>query len=250
MKTIYFHSRFALLLLVLLLLFSSCKKEETIKNDSDIQTNGKSTVVFNSSLNYGTVTDIDGNIYKTIKVGKMTWMAENLRTTKYNDGTPIPNITDKEKWSLSSSGAYCTYLNSKNADTIATYGRLYNWYAVNTKKLAPKGWHVATKKEYDSLTVIYGFELGTKIREVGLTHWYEFNTNTTNESGLSIIPSGFRGIDGVYGGIGGYFFGWTSTEQNPSRAYRPVVNSISASGYYFEDTNDKRAGLAIRCLKD
>lgn len=121
MKTKRFCNNTILMLLCFVLLYSSCKKEETNKDDSEIQTNGKSTAIFNPNLSYETVTDVDGNIYKTIKIGKMTWMAENLRTYKYNDGTPIPNITSNESWSNLSAGAYCTYLNTKSADTIATY---------------------------------------------------------------------------------------------------------------------------------
>ena len=88
------------------------------------------------------MTDQDGNFYKTVTIGTQTWMAENLRTMKYNDGTNIPLVTSGIAWNNLNTGAYCNYNNTTNSDTIATYGRLYNWYAVNTGKLAPKGWHV------------------------------------------------------------------------------------------------------------
>ncbi len=104
-----------------------------------------------SDITYGTVTDQDGNEYKTVTIGTQTWMAENLRTTKYNDSTSIPNITSASMWQNSTTGAYCNYNNTTDIDTIVTYGSLYNWYAVNTGKLAPKGWHVATNEEYSTL---------------------------------------------------------------------------------------------------
>jgi len=93
------------------------------------------------------MTDQDGNVYQTITTGSQTWMAENLRTTKYNDGTAIANVSTNSDWTNLSTGAYCNYNNTSNEDTIATDGRLYNWCAVNVGNLAPKGWHVATNSE-------------------------------------------------------------------------------------------------------
>jgi hypothetical protein len=125
--------------------FSFCSKSDDPTNGNS--TNAKTTAVFNSSLTYGTMTDQDGNVYQTITTGSQTWMAENLRTTKYNDGTAIANVSTNSDWTNLSTGAYCNYNNTSNEDTIATDGRLYNWYAVNVGNLAPKGWHVATNSE-------------------------------------------------------------------------------------------------------
>jgi hypothetical protein len=102
------------------------------------------TIVFNPNITYGTMTDIDGNTYKTVTIGTQTWMAENLKVTKYNDGTAIPNVTDETAWSSLTTGAYCNYNNDPSK--VATYGRLYNWHAVNTGKLCPTGWHVAAEE--------------------------------------------------------------------------------------------------------
>ena len=99
----------------------------------------------------GTVTDIDGNIYQTVTIGTQTWMVENLRTTKYNDNSAIPEITGAITWSNLTTPGMCTNNNTKNTDTINTYGRLYNWYAVNTGKLPPIGWHVPTDAEFTIL---------------------------------------------------------------------------------------------------
>ncbi|HDO06183.1 MAG TPA: hypothetical protein ENG85_00705, partial [Bacteroidetes bacterium] len=108
--------------------FTACKKKP-LKPDNPL--NGRTTAVFNPNKTYGTVTDIDGNVYKTIVIGNQTWMAENLRVTHYQNGDTIPNVTDNTTWKDLSTDAYCNYNNTTDLDTIATYGRLYNWYAVN-----------------------------------------------------------------------------------------------------------------------
>ena len=99
----------------------------------------------------GTVTDIEGNVYQTVKIGDQVWTVENLRTTKYNDGTPI-KFDASDGWNQGTEGKYSYYNNTTDADIIKRYGALYNWYAVNTWKLAPAGWHVPTEKEWDNLT--------------------------------------------------------------------------------------------------
>ena len=94
----------------------------------------------------GTVKDADGNKYNTVKIGNQVWMVENLKTTKYNDGTEILNVTSDTQWANLTTGAYCNYDNLESNAEI--YGRLYNWYAVNTGKLAPAGWHVPTDDDW------------------------------------------------------------------------------------------------------
>src|ERR1035437_8488499 len=116
----------SVLILFVMLVINSCKKDN---NSPSNPYNGKTTAVFNPGLTYGTMTDQDGNVYKTISIGTQTWMAENLRTTKYRDGSSMQNVTDNTVWTYLTSGAYCNYNNTKSADTIATYGRLYDWYA-------------------------------------------------------------------------------------------------------------------------
>jgi hypothetical protein len=106
----------------------------------------KVVIIFNPNLTYGSLIDIDGNEYKTISIGTQTWMAENLKTTKYRNGDPIPNVTDDTEWGKLSTGAYCDYDNIP--DNSAIYGKLYNWYAVDdSRNIAPTGWHVPTDKE-------------------------------------------------------------------------------------------------------
>ena len=211
----------SVLVLFVILVIIACKKEK-----SGNPTNGISTPVFNTKVSYSTLTDQDGNVYKTVTIGTQTWMAENLRTTKYNDGTEIPNVVDDDKWRNLTTGAYCNLLNIENSDIIAIFGRYYNWYAVNTGKLAPKGWHIPTDAEWTKLTTYLGGDsiAGGKLKETGDDHWSTFggspgeselNNVATNESGFTALPGGLRDVeyDGVSFG-GGAVTGcwWSATE--------------------------------------
>ena len=158
-------------IIALFLFFATgCKKDGVSKAN---QTNGRTSAVFNPNLTYGTMTDQDGNVYKTIHINGQTWMAENLRTTKYRNGDPISKISNNTAWASLTTGAYCNYNNTENIDTIATFGRLYNWYAISDpRNLAPKGWHVATNTEWKTLTLLLGGEnlAGYKFKEIGRAH--------------------------------------------------------------------------------
>ena len=136
------------------------------------------------------LTDIDGNDYKTVTIGTQVWMVENLKTTKYNDGTAIPNITDNTSWAALTTGAYCDNINTPSIST--TYGRLYNWYAVDNnagtkvasnggKNVCPTGWHVPSDAEWTTLTTYLGGEsvAGGKLKETGTTHWQSPNTGVS-----------------------------------------------------------------------
>ena len=131
--------------IISLLLISSCEKDNTPAPISKI--------LFNSDLTYGTMSDIEGNVYKTIQIGSQVWMAENLKTTKYNDGKLITLVTNNVGWGNLSTGAYCWHEN--NIINKGTYGALYNGYAVRTGKLCPTGWHVPTKEEWHTLVLNY-----------------------------------------------------------------------------------------------
>ncbi len=167
----------------------------------DTMSFGKTNVIIPgiSIINHPPVTDADGNSYKTILIGKQIWMAENLKTTKYNDGTDIPLVTNDSIWSTLTTHAYCWYNNDINNKNI--YGALYNWYVVNTGKLCPTGWHVPTIDEWRilgdpykytriNISGTYGFEL----MESGTSHW--LNGSGTNETGFTALP---RGPDNQYG---------------------------------------------------
>ena len=186
-----------------------------------------------------TVTDLDGNVYNTVTIGAQTWLADNLKTTKYNDNTSISVVDDYNAWTkLSTPGFTAIYSPS--------YGALYNWYAVNTGKLCLTGWHVPTDAEWTVLTTYLGGEsiAGLKLKESGTTHWASPNTGATNESGFSALPGGYRNYDGFFANVGGESRWWCSG----STWTRSMGNF---GGMVFKsDLYDKRNGFSVRCLKD
>jgi uncharacterized protein (TIGR02145 family) len=196
----------------------------------------------------GSITDIDGNVYNTVRIGNQFWLKENLKTIRYNDGTNIPLVTDNAAWSVLNSPAYCWYNNdigNKN-----TYGALYNWYAVNTSKLCPTGWHVPSDAEWTQLTNYLGGEgvAGGKIKETGTTHWESPNTGATNESGFTALPAGIRGLDGTFHSIWRYSDWWSATVMASNAAF---CRQISFSSYEVSSSGaNKEAGFSVRCLKD
>jgi len=208
-----------------------------------------SKFVVQQELEKGTVTDIDGNVYKTVKIGDQWWMAENLRTTKYNDGISIPNVTNVTSWAALTTGAYCWYDNDISYKN--PYGALYNWYAVNTRKLAPIGWHVASDAEWTTLTDYLGGEsvAGGKLKESGYIHWLSPNIGATNESGFSALPAGRRSNQGSFVDIGSSGKWWSSTESSTSSAvtrnmYNNYGDVLRSDYLYF-----KGSGFSVRCIK-
>ncbi|MCX6255325.1 MAG: fibronectin type III domain-containing protein [Bacteroidia bacterium] len=203
--------------------------------------------------------DIDGNVYNIVTIGSQVWMNENLKTTKYNDGTAIPNEISAASWAASNSGAYCDYSNTPANST--TYGRLYNWYAVDNnastklasnggKNVCPTSWHVPTDAEWTTLTTYLGGEsvAGGKLKETGNTHWYLPNTSATNETGFTALAGGSRGSSGGYGGLMNTGYWWSSTENTTAFAWlRAMYFDYSSVG---SSVADKQIGLSVRCLRD
>ena len=198
---------------------------------------------------YGTMRDIDGNIYKTINIGTRTWMAENLKTTRYNDGKTIPLVQDEKAWVDLSTPGYCWYGN--DGETYREdYGALYNWHAINTGILCPEGWHVPTDEEWRELTMLLDGEnkAGGKLKQTGIACWVEPNTGATNEYGFNALPGGFRFSDGKFYDFGFSGYWWSSTEKSNPDAYFRFVYYIDSNIYRFN--NDKTNGFSIRCIKD
>jgi uncharacterized protein (TIGR02145 family) len=198
----------------------------------------------------GTVTDIDGNVYHTVTIGTQVWMVENLKTTRYNDGTAIPLVTDNTAWAALTTPGYCWYNNS--AIYGDTFGALYNWYVVNTGKLAPTGWHVATDAEWTTLTTYLGGTdvAGGKLKEAGLAHWLSPNTGATNETGFTALPCGGRDSkDGTFTSIGVYDNWWSSTAYNATLSWSTFVYNIDALLYRFNSDNNAD-GFSVRCVRD
>jgi uncharacterized protein (TIGR02145 family) len=197
----------------------------------------------------GVVKDSDGNAYKTIKIGNQVWMAENLRTTTYGDGTPIAKVTDNTAWSEVKTGVYCWYDND-SATYAHNYGALYNWYAVETNKICPAGWHVPDDIEWLTLADYLGGTdiAGGKLKETGTIHWNSPNAGATNESGFTALPGGNRSVDGTFYYIGINSQWWSSYEYSTGYAYtwRIYYNETNI----FRSYNYKPFGFSIRCIKD
>ena len=195
------------------------------------------------------VTDIDGNVYHTVTIGTQTWMVENLKTTKYNDGTSIPDVTDNTAWYALTSGACCDY-NNTSGNSI-TYGKLYNYSAViDSRKLCPTGWHIPTDAEWTALSTFLGGEdvAGGKLKEAGVTHWTTPNANADNSSGFTALPGGFRNNLGAFASNGIVGIWWSSSEYSTIHAWdRDMSNN---DGKLYRDYNFKGMGISVRCVKD
>jgi uncharacterized protein (TIGR02145 family) len=225
------------LVIAALIMLSGCKK----KDDEDTGNNS------NSSF---TVTDIDGNLYQTVTIGSQIWMKENLKTTTYRDGTPIPLVTDATDWYHLNSGAYCDYDNTTSNSGI--YGRLYNWYAVHSGNLCPVGWHVPTEADWVTLeSFLTDLNLGGgKLKETGTAHWQTPNEGATNETGFTALPGGYRSSTGSYYSITYNGYWWSATESTNDTSYATyryldfALSAINANEDYKVD------GLSVRCIKD
>jgi len=211
------------------------------------------------------VKDIDGNSYKTVKIGEQIWMAENLKVTHYRNGDPIPNLTDENDWENTEQGAYCNYDN--NEDNVETYGRLYNWYAVDDKRgLAPRGWHIPTDDEIKELEMHLGMSQeeadgrtrrgtneGSKLAggdDFGRLNGALVKTPEFGASGFDFLPGGYRYYFGGYYdymGIYGTFWSSTVNEATPcawNRMLHYSDSGISRLSSYLKN------GCSARCIKD
>ncbi|HOD88965.1 MAG TPA: FISUMP domain-containing protein [Bacteroidales bacterium] len=210
----------------------------------------KNITVTVSTFTCGTSTiTYNGVTYNTVQIGSQCWLKENLKTTHYNDGTSIPNVTDNAIWETTTSGAYCCYDN--NPSNCNTYGALYNWYAVNTDKLCPNGWHVPSDAEWTTLVNYLGGAsvAGGALKEAGTSHWSSPNTSATNSSGFSALPGGNRyGSDGSFYYLGSYGYWWSSTEYDGSNAWSRLLAYDFANVYRYYSY--KRVGFSVRCLRD
>lgn len=194
----------------------------------------------------GTVTDIDGNTYQTIKIGNQWWMAENLKVTHFRNGDIIPNITDNTKWKKLATSAYCNYDN--NSENVEIYGRLYNWYAINdSRNIAPEGWHVPTNNELQILVDYCGgsYKAGGKLKST--SGWYK-DGNGTDNYGFAALPGGYRYYNGSFYDLGYYAFFWSSTERGSSNTwYRKLYYDLPR---VYRNYYDKRYGFSVRLVRD
>jgi uncharacterized protein (TIGR02145 family) len=186
-------------------------------------------------------------------------MVENLKTTKYNDGKAIPNVTNDVEWTKLTTGAYCNYDNDES--NIPTYGRLYNWYSVSTGKLAPTGWHIPTDTEWATLTNYVSAHLGTSLSVVkALATTTDWTTDSTtgnigckltlnNSTGFSALPGGLRvQDDGRFGNLGGFGYWWCAPDLDTTIAWSRNLS------YFYGDVSrsdfSKSSGFSVRCVRD
>ena len=197
------------------------------------------------------VTDIDGNVYKTVVIGSQEWMAENLKVTRYRNGDTIPNVTDTT-WLTLQTGAYCWYNNDTN-DTAAyksIYGALYNWYSiVDGRNIAPEGWHIPTDAEWTALTTFLGGDsiAGGKLKEIGTLHWYNPLAGTTNETGFTARPGGCLSNTDIFINLGDYGYWWTGTADSTSTAW---FRGMYYNNSVFRNNVSKISGFSVRCIKN
>jgi len=223
-----------LILGLIIIQLDSCKKEDPI-----------------------TVTDVDGNTYKAVTIGKQVWMTENLRTTKFNDMSVITNVTGNNIWANITIPAYSWFDNDTAYRDL--YGGLYNYFTVESGKLCPDGWHVPSNDEFKALEKSLGMtqagadslewrgtDQGKKMKS--RTGW-NYNGNGTNSSGFSGLAGGYRyGVDGSFNDLGAVSYWWTSSKKSSTLGlYRRLdYNQIKV---YAEGVR-LQAGKYVRCVRD
>lgn len=204
------------------------------------------------------VTDIEGNVYKTVKIGDQVWMAENLKTTRYTDDAIIPNITENDDWIALTSDAYCWAKNEEDSYK-SLYGALYNWFAVESGQLCPTGWHVPTDADFIKLEVSLGMnetdaaeekyrgtDQGSQLKN---TSGWDKEGNGTNSSGFSALPSGYRYYDdGSTKGLGLICYFWSSDGVDVTNAVYRRLDGDNAAVY--RGGTHKQAGKSVRCVKN
>ena len=256
-----FLKKVSILFCVMCLVFSCKDNNPTGTNNDGHDGDGNG----NDNESNITVTDIDGNVYSTVKIGKKIWTREDLRTTRFNDGTKIPLVESNEEWRNLTTGAFCYYKNDTDPDTIKKYGALYNYYALN--RLAPRGWHVPSIAEWEEMIkylIDHGYNwdgslTGNKVAKslAADNSWKSslvpgsigYNLDENNKSNFSALPSGCRFQTGVFGYRGVENHWWSST----STTYAGQAYSI----YLLKDsvkvktcTHYRDEGFSVRLVKD
>ena len=233
-------------------------ENSVLKEDGALGVTKEKTTTINNNNNANTVTDIDGNVYNVVKIGTQYWMQENLKTTRYNDGIAIPTDLSKDQWHDTKNGAYAIYEN--NAANDATYGKLYNWYAVNTSKLCPVSWHVPSVEEWVSLKEYLSMsypDYGVGKSMKSTTMWkkkYDDVSDPNNISGFTALPAGIRGEYGHIWGLGDVAWFWSSYEA-PYNHYCKILcgksYKLTNENNYFEIKGAYEVeGFSVRCVRD
>ena len=220
---------------------------------------GQTTAIFNPGMEYGTVTDIDGNTYRTIQIGTQTWMAENLRVRHYRNGDPI-KYEKQQNWDFIDEPICGSYDNTAHPDSIATYGLLYNGRAAfDTRNLAPDGWHIATVDDWNQLihfvdagdgtidSIGFSSIAGRRLKEAGLAHWNYFGVNNAdNLSGFTALPAGSRSDSSYSKNMSCFFWAYNQYETD-MRTFYSICDFAAAIGC---QTCFWNFGHSIRCVKN
>ncbi|MEO8761171.1 MAG: fibrobacter succinogenes major paralogous domain-containing protein [Bacteroidia bacterium] len=252
MKTKHKSFSYTIVLISLLfILISSCKKTPTPTPANET----------------GTVTDIDNNTYKTVKIGNQWWMAENLKTKTYRNGTTIKTLTTSDPdsvWAQTIIGHLCEF--DKNDDNGKLYGLLYNWYAVtDTNNIAPAGWHVPSDDEWKTLEMYLGMSQADadkvnwrgdneadKLKVAQSLNWASYGSVwSTNESGFSALAGCCRLFDGKWGnpGVTNTGFWWSTTNHaSDNEAWFRYLDYKNSNVFRYHVA--KSYGMSIRCVKD
>ena len=249
----------------LLFLTVSCNNEDPVSSDSNPGDNGGDNGgddTFDSTH----VTDIDGNVYNAVRIGNQVWTTEDLRTTRFNDGSAIPYVTDQTEWITLTTPAFCYYKNSEDTDTIQKYGALYNWYAVSNALLAPEGWHVPSIAEWDTLfqyLIAHGYNWdgtqdGNKIAKAiaAQSVWRSSEVpgsigndlSRNNSSHFNALPSGCRFQSGVFGfrGVENHWWSTTGTYANHAFSIYLLNERVSVATH----AHYRHEGFSVRLIKD
>lgn len=210
-------------------------------------------VVIRGVSRFSSVSDIEGNVYRTVRIGDQLWMAENLKSTKLNDGTPIPLVTDNGEWlniSAEHLSAFCWYNN--NSDFKETYGALYNWEAAGKDNICPTGWHLPDEQDFYALCLYidpesamgyYSGVAGGALKETGTDHWESPNAGATDEYGFSALAGGYRNVEGAFVSIGKVGSWWSDSGlASMGLTYNDTYASFSEGGNEY--------GRSIRCIKE
>jgi uncharacterized protein (TIGR02145 family) len=193
------------------------------------------------------VTDIDGNTYKTVRIGTQIWMSENLKTSRLNDGTEIPVVKDVAAWTTLITPAYCWY-NNNEIPYRDEYGALYNGYTVLTGKVCPDDWHIPSNAEWTTLTDFLGDPLkaGGKLKEAGTTHWLS-PSKGENSAGFTALPGGLRYFEGTFASEGTFTGFWSQDLSDGEEWYIGLYHANTSFTLYHQNIKN---GFSIRCLKN
>lgn len=235
----------------------SCKKEATTPTNNTTNTKSDTTTNSNTASDGklgAPITDIDGNSYKTVIIGSQQWMAENLKVTKYNDGTGIKHLELKEDWSYSDSAGWCYYDNIAFNNT--KHGKLYNWNVIDKAKngdrnVCPVGWHVPTNNDWKILGQKLGgvFAAGGKLKVKDTTDWNS-PSNGSNSSLFTAYPSGLREVSGPFEGMGNVAQWWSSDEDIYNNTYAGTLIIYYINNQFSLYNSFKFTGSSIRCIKN